>query len=272
MNRYLDKRIIDYISCHPHKEDITEIRLRAEKPVQFTVNGKTDTADIVVSQQQLDDIFYNICNRSINVYENDIAQGFVTLDDASRVGIGGEFYYNAVLNKYLLKKLDSLNIRRAKDVTYFENQHRLFEKVPDNTLIAGKPHSGKTSLLKLYAKYLAQDYRLVICDERKEMKTDNINCDIIQGIKKADGIMMATRTLNPQFIICDEIGDMAESHNILSAINTGVKFICTAHGESIEQVLKRPPIKLLADSGIFRRFVLVGQHKNSFAVECVYDV
>ena len=271
MNRYLDKRIIDYINCHPHKEDITEIRLRAEKPVQFTVNGETDTADIVVSQQQLDDIFYNICNRSINVYENDIAQGFVTLDDASRVGIGGEFCYSTALNKYILKRLDSLNIRKAKDVTYFENQYSLFEKVPDNTLIVGKPHSGKTSLLKLYAKYLSQDYRLVICDERKEMHM-NINCDIIQGIKKADGIMMATRTLNPQFIICDEIGDMAESHNILSAINTGVKFICTAHGESIEQVLKRPPIKLLADSGIFRRFVLVEQHKNSFAVECVYDV
>lgn len=272
MFKYLDDRIVECINTHPQKDDITEIRLRAGRAVQLTVNGLTDTVDIVTTQKLLDDFFYHICRKSINVYENDISQGFVTLQDGSRVGIGGEYHYNPVTEKYLLKRLDSLNIRISKNVTYFINQDKLFCAKPAATLVVGKPHSGKTSLLKLYAKHLCSSYRLVICDERKELNICGINCDILQGIKKADAIMMATRTLNPQFIICDEIGDIKESQTILSAVNTGVKFICTAHGESFEQVLKRPAVKLLFDSGIFEYMVLLEHKKDGFYVERVCSV
>ena len=167
--------------------------------------------------------------------------------------------------------MTSLNIRIAKDVKYFDNQDKLFLKRPESTLIIGPPHSGKTTLLKLYAKHLSQQYRVVVCDERNELLCGDISCDVIRGVKKADGISMATRTLNPEFIICDEIGHPQEAAEILSAVNTGVKFICSAHGESYERISKRPNIKILIDNDVFYRTAVVRQTNGSFAVQEVTD-
>ena len=86
--------------------------------------------------------------------------------------------------------------------------------------------------------------------------------DVIQGIKKSAAISMATRTLNPQYIICDEIGGKEETDEILSAVNTGVYFICSAHCESLDQLYKRPNIKILIENGIFEKLVLI-EHKNT---------
>ena len=83
---------------------------------------------------------------------------------------------------------------------------------------------------------------------------------------------MATRTLNPQYILCDEIGLKEETKEILSAVNTGVIFICSAHGESIESVCKRPNIKLLMDSGIFEKYIVVEQKYRKFYIKEFKDV
>ena len=80
---------------------------------------------------------------------------------------------------------------------------------------------------------------------------------------------MATRTLNPQFIICDEIGLKEESERIISAVNTGVDFICSAHGKTIEEVMKRPNIKMLVENGVFKRMVLLEYACDKFILKVI---
>ena len=268
---YLPEDIVNCLENYKYIDSITEIRLRKNNPVQITLKGKNQVLNSKsVSQNELDNILFNICQGSVNVFEDEISNGYITMENGYRVGIGGEFYYNPTSKKYLLKELDSLNIRIARNVIGFENQDKI--NVEKSSLIVGAPHSGKTSLIKLITKDLSKKYRIAVCDERNEISSNNINCDVIKGVKKSIAISMATRTLNPEFIICDEIGFESESSEILSATNTGVKFICSAHGENIKRVFKRPNIKILIDNEIFEQIIFLSQKNDKFYVEEVIDV
>ena len=266
--KYLTERLCNYIENCGYKGNITEIKLRKNSAVQFTVYGKLISADkIEISETELDTIFYRMCDCSVNIYDDEIANGYVTTADGYRVGIGGEYSYNSSTGKYILKELMSLNIRIPRGNVIFENQDILLSENIRSTLIAGPPHSGKTSLLKIYAAKLSESYRVVLCDERKELYTDNLNADVIQGIKKPLAISISTMTLNPQYIICDEIGQKDEAQEILSAVNTGVHFICSAHCENLEQLYKRPNINILIENGVFEKLVLLNQKNGVFCIE-----
>lgn len=271
--KYLGDKLIKYINSHPDKTNITEIHLRSECPVQLVVNGITENvSDCIINQTELENILYNMCHKSQNVYEDDIGTGFITLRNGERVGISGEYFYSSPSDKYILKKLHSLNIRVPKNNIYFERQDELFSLKPKSTLIVGPPHSGKTSLLKLLCTILCEKYRVAICDERKELYTENINCDVISGIPKAVALSMATRTLNPQFVICDEIGSPKEAQEILSAVNSGVEFICSVHGNDVETVCNKTEIRKLLDCDVFSRIVFVQQNNSRFVIKEIIDV
>ena len=271
---YLSDNIVSYLKKYRRSKDITEIRLRKNSCMQLTINGKTETAKgVYISEEMLDNIFYRICQQTIDAYEQEISNGYITLPCGHRVGIAGEYFYSSQLKKYIIKSVSSLNIRISRNVSFFYNQEDILKKKPVSSLVVGLPHSGKTSFLKLYANFLAENsYRVSVCDERKELSADNLKCDVLCGIPKADAVHMATRTLNPQFIICDEIGLKQEAKEILSAVNTGVKFICSAHGGSLEQIKKRPSIKMLMDSAVFERYILLSQENSKFYVRDVIDV
>ena len=264
-------KLSEYLMNYKTAGSVTEIRLRAENTLQFTENGKlTDIAEIHINQTELEEIFYSMCDYSLNAYEDEISQGFITLKNGYRVGIGGDFYYSEISCKYLLRKLFSLNIRIPQKNIYFINQEKLFEKEPVSTLIIGPPHSGKTSLVKIYAEYLSSKKRICICDERREIFVKKLNCDVISGIKKSIAISMATRTLNPHFIICDEIST-EEISEILSAVNTGVGFICSVHGTDFEEISRVRGMDIMIKNRVFKRVVCLSSD-NSFVIKEITDV
>lgn len=271
--KYLPQKIVSAIESSELSDKITEIRIRKNKELAVTVSGQNVyISSLQITEKDIEDIFYRICDNSVNIYDADISNGYITVSDGCRVGIGGEYHYNPAVCRYVLKVLDSLNIRIARRILCFKNQEIIFDNSIDSTLIIGPPHSGKTSLLRLYAKHLSEESRVVLCDERKELNTENLNCDILQGIKKSIAISMATRTMNPQYIICDEIGDKTEAEEILSAVNTGVKFICSAHGESVESIYRRPNIAILLENNIFHKIVIVTQQNSIFFIKDYIDV
>ena len=271
--RYLPERINNFFRNYESASDVTEIRLRVNNTLQLTERGKIKyIPQLFFNQNEIDNIFHAMCENSQNVYDNDISNGYITVKNGYRVGIGGDYYYNEYSKKYVLRSIKSLNIRiPAKEVSFI-NQEKLLSTIPDSMLIIGPPHSGKTTLIKIYAKYLADKYRICICDERREIYNKKTNCDVIQGIKKATAVSMATRTLNPQFIICDEIGSTEEANEIISAVNTGVKFICSAHATTVNDIYKRPNIKILIDNDIFKRIVVLSSENNNFCIKEIADV
>ncbi len=93
---------------------------------------------------------------------------------------------------------------------------------------------------------------------REDMFRDTI-ADIFTGYPKAAGIEIATRTMSPQYLICDEIGAREEARAIIEALHSGVPLLATAHAESFDELKKRPHIKMLLDTGVFERCMSVAE-------------
>ena len=101
---------------------------------------------------------------------------------------------------------------------------------------------------------------MVVIDERGEissiyrgiMQNDlGIRTDVINDIPKSIGMKIAIRSMAPQVLIADEIGSVQDSEVIKYAVCCGVKGIFTAHGNSIEDVMKNPELKELIQEKIF---------------------
>lgn len=99
-------------------------------------------------------------------------------------------------------------------------------------LIYSPPGEGKTTLLRDIASLLSSPpylRRVAVIDSRAELfREDSFSAsiaDIYTGYPKAYGIELATRTMSPQFIVCDELGT-EEAKSVMEDQNCGVPACC----------------------------------------------
>lgn len=264
----LPDKVENFYLNNPDK-NITEIRIRVNFDIKICIDGRyISVEDTALTQKEINKLFLSFCDNTLSAYEDQIAQGFITLAGGHRVGIAGKFT-NDIYGKTVISSIQSLNIRLA-------NYHswRIDDEILHFTqglLISGPPHSGKTTFVRSLCRYL-QGQNIAVCDERNEIYSQDINADFIVNLPKAVAIAQATRTLNPDIIICDEIGSEKETKEILSSVNSGVKFVCTVHSSSIDSLHSKPNMALLLAANIFDKIVLLGNEDNNFYIKEIRDV
>ena len=79
--------------------------------------------------------------------------------------------------------------------------------------------------------------------------------DVLDLCPKKYGIELVLRAMSPNYIITDEIGK-DDIVSIKKGILSGVKFIASAHGSSIEEVIGRLEIT----KNTFSNYILLGQN------------
>ena len=101
--------------------------------------------------------------------------------------------------------------------------------------------------------------RVCVIDTRGELGAfwgdRSLSIDLLSGYPRALGIEIATRTMNAELILCDEIGEEREANAILSAQNCGVPFVASAHAEDVQGLLRRSGIRRLHEAGVFGAYV-----------------
>jgi len=246
---------------------VREIRLRAERPLQ-AVTGKRTFNLLTASAAELQDSFSRLCAYSVHSHQAGIAQGFVSVRGGHRAGLCG----TAVIEDGRvtgLRELSSINLRVAGEYPGCADnlRARFFAEGLRSLLIAGPPASGKTTLLRDLARQLSsQGHRIAVLDERGEIaaayrgvpQNDVGNADVLTGYPKGEGLQIALRCLNPQAVLCDEIGSLEELSAIEDGLNSGVRFIATAHAASREDFSRRPQLRRLISGGAFEHAVLLG--------------
>ena len=271
--KYILKCVADSV-----KRDTYEIRLRADKPIVLygkygcnflkndsTVSGIDCRYCVAVTDNDIRKIVSRICNYSVYTHQNDMSNGFVTFGNGHRAGFcGTAVIHNNVITA--LRDITSINIRIAR---FFENAaDELFDFLSCNKnfsgiIVAGAPCTGKTTLLRSFASKVSSIYnfgymKTVVVDERSEMFLCNgINCDVLKGFSKIDGINHAIRVLSPEIIVCDEVISVDEASNIIKGCYTGVKFIVSVHIGTPEDIHKRSVSKTLMNCGFFDYIVFL---------------
>ena len=152
---YFSKNIRDAIISNLKIETyhfIEEIRLRNTKNIIIKLADKEIVIDYKVSSEDLIETISLISENSIYSYQNQICNGYITVKGGHRVGITGNvaFEDNQVIN---INYIYSLNFRIAREVIGCSNSVIKYicnyrNKKIYNTLIIGKPSSGKTTLLR----------------------------------------------------------------------------------------------------------------------------
>ena len=77
---HLPDKVKKYVMNYTNINNVTEIRMRADNILQFTENGKVKyIEDVYIYQNELEELFYSMCDYSQNAYEDEISNGFIGL-------------------------------------------------------------------------------------------------------------------------------------------------------------------------------------------------
>ena len=246
----------------PH---IQEIRLRLGQPVQFTICGRLCPAakflpgtglPAALETDTLRDCFLQLCRRSVYAYEDELKQGYFTVQGGCRIGVAG------CRGPGGFSAVTSLNLRIARWLTCPLPPELEALTVAPPRAAAGRPagqrqdHSAALSC----AKDLQGDALVSVIDERGELmaceagslpRAAQIRCDVYARCTKAEGIAMALRCMNPQVIVCDELGTPGDAEAVAQGVASGVVFFATVHCDDPAGLRKKPALAALLDTGAF---------------------
>ena len=94
---------------------------------------------------------------------------------------------------------------------------------------------------------------------------------MLDGCPKAIGMIMMIRSMSPQVIITDEIGNQGDKDAVIRILNAGVKIITTAHGFNISELKTRKEVISLIEEKIFERYIVLSNAEGPGTVEEVID-
>lgn len=281
-------------------DHLQEIRLRARGPVIAVYKNREyfigadgqpvgDAARAVkVTEQEIQETMTYISHFSLYAYEDEIRQGFITIQDGHRIGIAGKIIMDGGKIRSI-KYISFINIRLAHQVRGCADSllsHIYMKGRLCHTLIVSPPGCGKTTILRDLIRQISNGHgrmegrNVGVVDERSEIaacymgipQNDvGIRTDVLDCCPKAEGMLMLLRSMTPQVIAVDEIGSREDLEAIEYVINCGCRLLATVHGNTIDDLRVRPVLRRLMDEKIFERYVILGGHERMGQVEVIFD-
>ena len=248
---------------------VNEIRIKANAYISLIVNQKNIITDVLVNQDVIDEIVLLLCNGSIYAHLPTIREGYINVGKGLRAGICGKAIIDngAITGVY---NITSINIRIPQLI---KNAGKfVFELLKENQfstslLIYSPPGVGKTTILRDLVVLLSNaNIRHAVIDSREEITpflNGKICSDIFLTYPKGKAIEIATKSMTPQIIICDEIASLEDASAIHLSANTGVSIVATTHAKDQNELKSKEILKGLFRSNVFQYSIGVKRSLNN---------
>ena len=241
-------------------EGLEEIRFRSGCPVCLyycnkrlflSLKGVTDSPEKArqTDANEIITIAAHLCDHSIYAHLNDLKEGFITIPGGHRIGFSGK---SVIKNGQItgLSALSGINLRIARE--YKGCARTLATQLTDNrkvknTLLIAPPQCGKTTYLRDLVRIFSANYKITIVDERSEIAgmvsgtpgfDIGIHTDVLDRFPKAEGMLLALRSLSPDILVTDELGAPGDIHAVQKLYGAGCGIIATLHGDNLTELQK----------------------------------
>ena len=282
------------------RNKIYEIRLRVNAPLIVIYQGKEyfltlegeltreEAKAYHVQTEDLKEMLEYISGYSLYAFEEEIRQGFLTIVGGHRVGIAGKTILDGNKIKSL-KYISYINLRLSHQIKGCASPilpYIIKNRQICHTLIISPPRCGKTTLLRDLIRQVSNGNRYMpgvsvgVVDERSEIAGSyqgipqndlGIRTDVLDCCPKAEGMMMLIRSMSPELVAVDELGDYEDIHAIESVIHCGCKLFATVHGSSIEDIKRKPLLQRLMQEKVFERYIVLYKKDCAGQIKAIYD-
>ena len=274
-------------------DNAQEIILRADRPLviecadarfYLTKNGvltaRYQTEDLLKSDlSDLLSVLKSVCAYSVYSHQNEMNRGYITIKNGVRIGVCGTAVENekGIVN---IKDITTLSFRVASEI--IGCCHGVLDKIDPlrGILIFGPPCSGKTTIIRDMARALSYSHKVSVIDGRNEISATFGGCcgfdvgmsDVLVGMNKGVGVIHALRSLSPDVIICDELGDKTDAELLCHTLRCGTAFIATIHAWDYDDLRSRRITSELLRTGAFRYAVCLDNRKHAGRIQEIRDL
>ena len=135
-----------------------------------------------------------------------------------------------------------------------EPLYDLLRSSREGLMLIGRPGVGKTTILRDVARILAKEIgpNVVIVDSSNEIGGDGKiphpgiglarRLQVPNPSVQASIMMQAIANHGPEVVIADEIGYHSDVNVVVTMARRGVRFIATAHGETLQDIIDNPDL------------------------------
>ena len=197
---------------------------------------------------------------SVYALEEELRQGFFTVEGGHRVGVSGRTSYRkkGTYNEMdALSQLNGINVRIAHEkkgcarplIPWIYHGESIY-----HTMIYAPPGVGKTTYLRDTIRCLSagdgsrRGLKVGVVDERSEIAACHRGvpqndlgprCDVLDNCPKEQGMRMLLRSMSPEVIAVDELGLPEDFAAVKESAKCGVSVLATIHAGKKEEVLDR---------------------------------
>ncbi len=249
--------------------------------------GLSPESGLFVSEDDVSHTFLALTGQSPYAFEDDIRQGYLTLESGIRAGLSGTALLSGgSVRTY--KTVSGINFRiprEAKGVAQGLLPLITWKNKLQSTLVISPPRLGKTTLARDLARCAGSGIgmdpsRVTVVDERQEIAASvygrplfdvGRETDVISGVPKAEGVFMALRSLSPDVVVTDEIGKSADLEALREVANSGVVMVATAHAPDFNGLKTKLFFKQICDERMFDSYVVLSASLGRITVSQIHD-
>ncbi len=272
------------------QEGLEEIRVRVGQPLEFCFDSgiRYLVPDFRMHMTDIAEMLNYISDYSLYAYREELRQGYITIEGGHRVGLAG----GTVLEHGKLagiRHVSFLNVRVAherkgcakKVLPYLRSRNSIY-----NTLFLSEPGAGKTTMLRDCIRLLSRgddEYpgiKVCVVDERSEIAACHLGMpqndlgprtDVLDGCGKKEGMLMLLRSMSPQILAVDELGDERDFQAVEQALYSGCRVLGTVHAGNIRDLSEKPCLRRLTERKLFGRYVRIERREDGGRAIQIYD-